>query len=148
MDFAPFRALIDLPLAMTAHVIYSAIDPARPATQSGDVIEAIRDDIGFKGLLMTDDLSMKALTGSFADRATTSLGAGCDLILHCNGDMSEMHPIAEAAGRLDGRRDALSEAALALRSRIDPLDEASLLEELAAEIMLPGDAGWNTPSGR
>lgn len=94
-DFLPFRRLAHLPFAMTAHIIYEAIDPENCATQSKAVIDLIRGEIGFKGLIMTDDLSMKALTGTFAERTKRSMEAGCDLILHCNGDMTEMQEIAE-----------------------------------------------------
>ena len=94
VDFVPFRALNNAPYAMTAHIIYSAIDKQNCATQSKKVIEIIRHEIGFKGLIMTDDLSMKALKGSFKERTEKSIKAGCDLILHCNGDMGEMTEIA------------------------------------------------------
>ena len=96
-DFAPFKALADCPLGMTAHIVYGAIDPELPATLSPTVIgDVIRRDIGFGGLLMTDDLSMQALSGTMADRADGALKAGCDLILHCNGNMQEMQQIANA----------------------------------------------------
>lgn len=95
-DFLPFKALASAPYAMTAHIIYEAIDPDNCATQSRKVIDLIRNEIGFKGLIMTDDLSMKALEGSFAERAKRSIDAGCDLILHCNGKMEEMIKVAEA----------------------------------------------------
>ncbi len=95
-DFAPFKALNEAPYAMTAHIIYKAIDPENCATQSKKVIDIIRNEIGFKGQLMTDDLSMKALTGTFKERTKRSLAAGCDLILHCNGEMKEMLEIASA----------------------------------------------------
>ena len=96
IDFLPFKRLAHLPFAMTAHIIYEAIDAENCATQSKAVIDLIRSEIGFKGMIMTDDLSMKALTGSFAERTKRSLDAGCDLILHCNGKMNEMREIAEA----------------------------------------------------
>ncbi len=96
VDFLPFKELAHMPFAMTAHIIYEAIDAENCATQSKAVIELIRNEIGFKGMIMTDDLSMKALEGSFADRTKRSLEAGCDLILHCNGDMDEMREIAQA----------------------------------------------------
>lgn len=100
-DFAPFRALADMPWAMTAHILYEALDPDRPATLSPRVIEqVIRASIGFDGVLISDDLSMKALGGSFASRTAGALAAGCDLVLHCNGDMNEMIGIASAAGRV------------------------------------------------
>ena len=115
-DFAPFRALADLPMAMTAHVVYAALDPDAPATQSAAVVRVIREEIGFGGLLMTDDLSMKALRGSFAERAARALAAGCDVVLHCNGDPAEMAAVAEAAPALAGRALARADAALALRA--------------------------------
>jgi beta-N-acetylhexosaminidase len=103
IDFAPFRALADQAMAMTAHVVYRALDAERPATISPTVIgETIRGRIGFSGLLMTDDLSMKALGGSFADRTGAAIGAGCDIVLHCNGDQAEMAAVAGAAPQLSG----------------------------------------------
>jgi beta-N-acetylhexosaminidase len=126
-DFAPFRALADLPIAMTAHVVYRALD-TRPATQSPSVIGLVRDEIGFDGLLLTDDLSMKALAGDFGDRARASLAAGCDIVLHCNGDAAEMAAVAAAVPELSGRGADRAAAALALR-RV-PGDDAS---EAAAE---------------
>ena len=95
-DFAPFRSLADLPAAMTAHVIYTAIDPDRPATLSPAVIGLIRDGIGFGGLLISDDISMGALGGPVAARAEAALAAGCDVVLHCNGEMAGMEAIAAA----------------------------------------------------
>lgn len=126
-DFAPFAALSDAPLAMTAHVIYSAIDSENPATTSSTVIsEIIRDEIGFSGALMSDDLSMKALGGSFEDRAKASLAAGCDLVLHCNGQMDEMEAVAKEARPLSG--DSLARTDQALSMRTDP--ERVELEDL------------------
>jgi beta-N-acetylhexosaminidase len=113
-DFAPFRANADLPAAMTAHVVYPAIDPTGPATTSRAMIEeVIRRDIGFDGLLMTDDLSMKALSGDFASRARDALAAGCDVVLHCNGDMAEMRAVAAGAKPLAGESQRRADAALA-----------------------------------
>ena len=104
VDFAPFKALSDMPLAMTAHVVYSAIDAKRPVTTSKKAIKrVIRDAIGFDGLLMSDDLSMKALAGDFTHRAKAALAAGCDVILHCNGDMTEMKAVAEGLIKLSGK---------------------------------------------
>jgi beta-N-acetylhexosaminidase len=115
-DFAPFRACADLPAAMTAHVVYAAIDSERPATASKPVIErVIRGDIGFRGLLLSDDLSMKALKGDFESRARMALEAGCDIVLHCNGDMAEMQAVAAGARRLEG---AAAERAAAALDRI------------------------------
>ena len=114
-DFAAFRANADLPAAMTAHVVYPAIDATNPATMSRTLIEeVIRRDIGFHGLLMTDDLSMRALDGDFAGRARHALAAGCDLVLHCNGDMAEMRAVAVGATPLSPSRSARrADAALA-----------------------------------
>ncbi|WP_232631995.1 beta-N-acetylhexosaminidase [Methylobacterium sp. Leaf118] len=113
-DFQPFRALADMPLAMSAHVVFTAIDPERPATLSPTVIrEIVRGAIGFDGLLMTDDLSMHALQGPFRARAEAALAAGIDVVLHCNGRMDEMRAIAEATPRLAGEAARRAEAALA-----------------------------------
>jgi beta-N-acetylhexosaminidase len=105
-DFEPFRRLAAAPMAMTAHVTYTALDPQNCATLSARVIDFIRTDIGFSGLLMSDDLGMKALSGGFDDRARASLAAGCDIALHCSGDYAEMaaianglEPIAQAGRR-------------------------------------------------
>lgn len=102
-DFAPFRALAGLPAAMTAHVVYTAIDPDNPATTSRTVLDqVVRGAIGFEGLLVTDDLSMRALSGSLAERAAAALAAGCDIALHCNGDLAEMSAVADAVRPLEG----------------------------------------------
>ena len=123
-DFAPFRVLSDMPMAMTAHVVYTALDPRRPATTSRRVMtEVIRKSIGFQGLVMSDDLSMKALSGGLAARTRASLAAGCDVVLHCNGDMAEMTAVAAAARRLSGKAAARAAAALArLPQAIEPFD--------------------------
>lgn len=94
-DFVPFKALNDIPWAMTAHITYTAIDN-KPATLSEKTIQIIRSEIGFNGLLLTDDLSMKALAGTFEERTANSLKAGCDIVLHCNGEPAEMEAIAKA----------------------------------------------------
>lgn len=100
-DLAPFRELADQPMAMTAHIVVNCVDPERPATQSPAVIDGlIRGEIGFKGLLMTDDLGMQALCGGFAERAQASLQAGCDIVLHCSGAMAEMREVAPACTTL------------------------------------------------
>ncbi|MGA0564100.1 beta-N-acetylhexosaminidase [Ancylobacter sp. VNQ12] len=118
-DFEPFRLLADLPLGMTAHVVYSAIDPDRPATTSKRVIdEVIRGHIGFDGALMSDDLSMGALAGTLASRAEASFAAGCDLALHCNGRIEEMREVASSSPRLEG--DAARRCAAAL-ARLTPV---------------------------
>jgi beta-N-acetylhexosaminidase len=98
-DFAPFRALSGMPWAMTAHIVYMTIDPTAPATLSRRVIsEVIRGEIGFDGVLVSDDLSMRALGGRIGERAQRALTAGCDLVLHCNGNAREMEEVATAAG--------------------------------------------------
>ncbi|GBD47949.1 beta-N-acetylhexosaminidase [Methylopila sp. Yamaguchi] len=114
-DFAPFRALKHAPVGMTGHLVFEAIDPERPATLSPVVLsEIVRGHIGFDGLLMSDDLSMKALSGPVGESAAGALAAGCDLALHCNGDMGEMREVAAAAPRLEGRSAERAAAALAL----------------------------------
>jgi beta-N-acetylhexosaminidase len=129
-DFAAFRALSDLPLGMTAHIVFSAYDD-QPATCSAPMIRVIREDIGFGGLLMTDDLSMQALSGTLADRAAAARRAGCDVILHCNGTRDEMQAVAAASGVLAGAALARADAALAARRAPDGADPAALDAELA-----------------
>ncbi len=133
-DFAPFRTLSDMPMAMTAHVVYDALDRKRPATTSKTVIrDVIRGEIGFDGLLMTDDLSMKALSGSFTKRARQAIAAGCDVILHCNGDMAEMQAVVEGAPALKGKARRRADAALARIARTpEPLDEPAARARFAA----------------
>lgn len=122
-DFAPFKALSDMPLAMTAHIVFTAIDRKRPATQSKKAVRLMREHLGFSGLILTDDLSMQALKGSLGERANQSLIAGCDIVLHCNGVLSEMQEVADATGKLKGRARARAEAALARIVRSpEPLD--------------------------
>ena len=136
-DFAPFRALADLPLGMTAHVVYDAIDPDRPATQSPDAIAAIRGEIGFAGLLMTDDISMQALSGDVSARGRAALAAGCDIVLHCNGEMAEMERLAADLPPMTQAARARWHTAAALRHR-DPTDTPALAAELDA--LQPGAA--------
>lgn len=113
-DFVTFRSLDTCPIAMTAHVVYESIDPQRPATTSPKVIrDVIRGEIGFDGLLMSDDLSMKALDGPLSVRAKAALFAGCDLVLHCNGDMNEMKEVASEVSELKGQAKKRSAHALA-----------------------------------
>jgi beta-N-acetylhexosaminidase len=122
-DFVTFRSLSDCPMAMTAHVVYDAIDAQRPATTSARVIkDIIRGEIGFDGLLMSDDLSMNALSGTLAQRAKASLLAGCDVVLHCNGKMDEMKEVATESKPLDGDALKRAEAALARLSPPDAFD--------------------------
>jgi beta-N-acetylhexosaminidase len=123
IDFAAFRALADLPMAMTAHVVFSAIDATQPATTSATMIaRVIRGMIGFDGLLMSDDVSMNALNGTLAERTRTALAAGCDVVLHCNGRMEEMREVADNASTLAGRALERAEAALAARHGPRPFD--------------------------
>jgi len=123
VDFPPFIANRDLPLAMTAHVVYTALDGSAPATLSKRVIvEVIRGKIGFDGLLMTDDLSMKALSGGFRERAERAIAAGCDVVLHCNGDLAEAGPVAEGCGLLAGAAARRAQAALEKLANIEGFD--------------------------
>jgi beta-N-acetylhexosaminidase len=113
-DFLPFRMLADMPLAMTAHIVFTAIDAKRPATLSRRVFkDVIRGEIGYEGLVMSDDLSMRALSGSFAERTRRAYAAGCDIVLHCNGDAEEMRAVASAAKPLHGKAKRRAQAALA-----------------------------------
>ncbi len=128
-DFAPFRALADLPMGMTAHVVYDAFDDAAPATQSRTMINIIREDIGFQGLLMTDDLSMEALDGSPGQRTSASIRAGCDVALHCNGKAPELIEVAEAAGPMTDAALARAERALSWRKAPSAVDIGALTEE-------------------
>ncbi|MEM7238197.1 MAG: glycoside hydrolase family 3 N-terminal domain-containing protein [Pseudomonadota bacterium] len=119
-DFPPFLALRDMALGMTAHVVFDAIDPDQPATLSKPAITQIRQHLGFDGLLMTDDLAMKALSGPMDRRTGRALDAGCDVILHCNGDMVEMMVIASALPDLEGRPKERADHAIAARR--DPIE--------------------------
>jgi beta-N-acetylhexosaminidase len=122
-DFAAFRPLAGLPLGMTAHVVFSAIDPIAPATTSVTIVrEVIRGFIGFQGLLMSDDVSMNALSGTIAERSRAAFAAGCDVVLHCNGDLGEMTAVASAAPVLAGLAAVRAEAALAVRSGPEDFD--------------------------
>lgn len=129
-DFAPFATLRDQPWAMTAHVVYTAIDSKAPATTSAKVIgEIIRGLIGFEGLLISDDLSMKALGGSFGERTRACLDAGCDVVLHCNGQMDEMSAIAaELAPLTDSARERVAQGQRLKRQH--DLDQVAALAEL------------------
>jgi beta-N-acetylhexosaminidase len=122
-DFAAFRPLAALPLGMTAHVVFTAIDPIAPATISATIVrEVIRDSIGFKGLLMSDDISMGALSGSVGERSRSAIAAGCDVVLHCNGEMPEMLAVAAEAPRLAGEAARRATAALATKKPAAPID--------------------------
>jgi beta-N-acetylhexosaminidase len=130
-DFAAFRPLADLPMAMTAHVVFSALDPAQPATTSATIIEqVIRGSIGFQGLLMSDDVSMNALAGSIAERTRALLSAGCDMVLHCNGNLDEMREVARETPMLSGKALERAERGLASRKAPQPFDRAAARAEL------------------
>src|SRR6201996_5233984 len=137
-DFVTFRSLDQCPMAMTAHVVYESIDPQRPATTSPKVIrDVIRGEIGFAGLLMSDDLSMKALEGPLSVRANKAQFAGCDLVLHCNGDMDEMRQVASEVTELNGRALKRSEQALAHLVAPGGFDPAAAEARLAS-LLGPG----------
>jgi len=140
-DFAAFQPLADLPMAMTAHVVFSALDTAHPATTSATIIEqVIRGVIGFQGLLMSDDVSMNALSGSIAERTRAIFAAGCDMVLHCNGKLDEMREVIRETPELSG--NALQRAHRALASRRAPqaFDRLAARAELDALIERAGTA--------
>jgi beta-N-acetylhexosaminidase len=142
-DFAAFRPLAGLPLGMTAHVVFSAIDPVAPATTSATMVrEVIRDSIGFKGLLMSDDVAMGALSGSIGERTRAVLAAGCDLVLHCNGDMEEMQAVAAEAPPLHADAAIRAEAALRARARPEDFDPVEARKSFAA--MVAGGQPYGT----
>lgn len=132
-DFAAFKALSDLPMAMTAHLIFPAFDADRPATVSPVMIDVMRTQIGFEGLLMTDDISMQALSGTVAERGDAALKAGCDIVLHCNGNLSEMRTLAEGCGMMPKWSHARAKAVLARRRPAPQVDLAALDAAFAAE---------------
>jgi beta-N-acetylhexosaminidase len=132
-DFAAFQPLADLPMAMTAHVVFSALDPAHPATTSATIIrQVIRGVIGFQGLLMSDDVSMNALAGSIAERTRAIVNAGCDMVLHCNGKLDEMRDVASETPELTGEALNRANRALASRKPPEPLDRQAARAELDA----------------
>jgi beta-N-acetylhexosaminidase len=132
-DFAAFQPLADLPMAMTAHVVFSALDPAQPATTSATIIrQVIRGVIGFQGLLMSDDVSMNALAGSIAERTRAIVNAGCDMVLHCNGKLDEMRDVARETPELAGEALDRARRALASRRAPEPFDRRAARAELDA----------------
>jgi beta-N-acetylhexosaminidase len=132
-DFAAFRPLKRLPLAMTAHVVFTAIDPVHPATTSATMIgQVIRSFIGFDGLLMSDDVSMGALSGSIGERSRASIAAGCDVVLHCNGKLDEMRAVAAESPELVGEALRRAAAALAVRKSPAAIDLAAARREFTA----------------
>ena len=140
-DFAAFQPLADLPMAMTAHVVFSALDPAHPATTSATIIrEVIRGVIGFQGLLMSDDVSMNALAGTIAERTRAIVNAGCDMVLHCNGKLDEMCDVARETPELAGEALERARRALASRRQPGPLDRHAAWAELDALVDRVGTA--------
>jgi beta-N-acetylhexosaminidase len=137
-DFLPFRVLSDMPMAMSAHVVFTALDRKRPATTSKKIVRKImRRELGFGGLIMSDDLSMKALEGGLRDRADAVFAAGLDVALHCNGDMAEMEEVAKAAPKLAGQAKKRAQAALARLARLpEPFDPVDAAARLDAELAL------------
>jgi len=133
VDFAPFKALRDTPMGMTAHVVYEAID-SLPATLSEGMMRVIREDIGFDNLIMTDDISMKALSGTLADLSRDALAAGCDVILHCNGTLAERAEVAYAAGEMTDVAQSRALRALSYRQTPDDIDIPALDAQL--EVLL------------
>jgi len=132
-DFMPFRALSDLPMAMSAHVVYAALDPDRPATTSPAIVrDVMRRDIGFSGLILSDDVSMKALRGAYDMRAKAILDAGLDIVLHCNGELSEARAVASATPELSGETLARAQKALAACVNPQPLDLEEATRDFAS----------------
>lgn len=143
-DFGPFAALADLPMGMTGHIVYRAIDPDRPATTSPAVIrDIIRDRIRFDGLLLSDDVSMNALSGDYGERTVAIHDAGCDIVLHCNGRIEEMRAVAQAAPALAGQTGERADRALQFVKPPLPFDRLAGREELLA---LVAEAGWAAAS--
>jgi len=131
-DFAAFQPLAGLPLGMTAHVVFSSIDPVAPATTSVKMVrDVIRGFIGFRGLLMSDDVSMGALSGTLSERSRAAISAGCDVVLHCNGDLKEMEAVASSVSELSGEAARRADTALAMRKAPRALDVEAARREFA-----------------
>jgi beta-N-acetylhexosaminidase len=142
-DFAAFTPLAGLPLGMTAHVLFTALDPDLPATVSSTIIDqVIRESIGFTGALMSDDVSMAALPGSIAERTRSSLAAGCDIVLHCNGNLAEMEEVASQCSEVCGAALERTARALARRGTPDDIDIGKARARFAS--ILGGDAETGT----
>ena len=135
VDFAPFRSLRDLPMGMTAHLVYNALDDT-PATLSSEVMRIIRDDIGFDNLVMTDDISMKALQMTPAESTRAAIAAGCDVALFCNGPLEERRAVAEAAGEMTTAAQTRALRAMDARQTPDDVDIDALSAQL--ETLLGG----------
>lgn len=134
IDFEPFKQLNSLPVAMTAHVVYSAIDDKSPvSTSERSIEEIIRNEIGFDGFLMCDDVSMEALDGTIGERTEAVLAAGCDGALHCNGKFAEMEEVAANSPYLEGRSLERFKASFEFVAQPEQIDEAMALEFLAED---------------
>src|SRR5260370_41366200 len=134
--------MADLPMATTAHVVFSALDPAHPATTSATIVkQVIRGVIGFQGLLMSDDVSMNALAGSIAERTRAIFAAGCDMVLHCNGKLDEMREVAAETPELSGKALERARRALASRQAPQAFDRLAARAELDALVDRAGMAG-------
>jgi beta-N-acetylhexosaminidase len=132
-DFAPFVALNDLPMAMSAHVLYTALDERHPATASSIVVEKVmRGEVGFDGLILSDDVSMKALAGPYEERAAAIIDAGLDIVLHCNGELDQARAVASATPELAGPSLRRAKAALACIAAPQPFDVEQGKRQLAA----------------
>jgi len=131
-EFAPFNALNDIAMGMTCHLVFTAIDPERPATTSSEMMKVIRQDIGFDGLIMTDDIGMQALSGSVPERATSALQAGCDLVLHCNGGPPEQIALMDVLPQMTNAAETRANRALAQRQTPVPIDIPACSAELDA----------------
>ncbi len=129
LDFAPFKQLNDIKMGMTAHIVFPVIDDL-PATTSPKAMRMIRNEIGFDGLIMTDDISMEALSGTVAERSAASLAAGCDLVLHCNGEMPDMEAVADVCGRMGAKAQSRAKAALKQRKTPMEIDIPEVIAEL------------------
>jgi beta-N-acetylhexosaminidase len=129
-DFMPFRALNNAPMGMTAHLVYEAIDPDRPATCSPKVMQVIREEIGFDNLIMTDDISMKALRGALPQISRDALAAGCDVVLYCNGPLADRAAVADAAGDMSDAAQTRALRALSARREPDDIDISALQAQL------------------
>ena len=141
-DFAPFMALARLPMAMTAHIVFTAVDPDRPATASRAVIrDIIRGRIGFDGLLISDDVSMNALSGDYGERARAIHAAGCDIVLHCNGRAEEMLAVADAAPELAGFSGERAARALRAKRQPESFDRAAARDDYRALLAPFGAVG-------
>jgi beta-N-acetylhexosaminidase len=130
-DFVPFKALNHLPMGMTAHLVYEALDD-KPATLSPKVMQLIRNDLDFDNLIMTDDISMKALSGTPSENAAAAIKAGCDVVLYCNASLEDRRAVTQAAGRMTSTAQIRAERALAMRTQPDAVDIPALEREFEA----------------